>query len=198
MIGNWPSSSASGARTRGSWWDGAGFIGSKSKLSGAEVILACCICSAPNRKSSTPLWPQYWVCNVDINRSACITSLHIARVTLDSWCNATSRWGNWRKNWKMISSLADQGAWYHLHPGQTFIFSISCVWSLVVFFDSGGIIVNTVRQSNYAAEYFQQHPDPRGGRPTNCADKEWILGEYKYLTVRIQWSAKNTTWVCSH
>ena len=38
--------------------------------------------------------------------------------------------------------------------------------------DSEGIIVNDVRQSNCTAEYFQQHPDPRGGRPTNCADKE--------------------------
>ena len=38
--------------------------------------------------------------------------------------------------------------------------------------DSGGIIVNDMRRSNCAAEYFQQHPDPREGRPTNCADKE--------------------------
>ena len=34
-----------------------------------------------------------------------------------------------------------------------------------------GIVID-VRQSNCAAEYFRQHSDPRGRRPTNCADKE--------------------------
>ena len=47
-----------------------------------------------------------------------------------------------------------------------FIFVDGCIS------DSGGIIVNDLRQSNCAAEYFWQYSNPRGRRPKNCADKE--------------------------
>ena len=56
------------------------------------------------------------------------------------------------------SRLISLASWSNIY-----LCHILCV-ILSGIFDSGGIIVNNVRQSNYAAEYFQQHPDPRGGK----------------------------------